>query len=96
MTEKLREIAQSIAEALESCGFDDVTDGSGYYIIREFADGTDRAVDVYKSTDGGTPHYAVCLSYEDEQFNYVETADLTVEGLAAELEKFYLWEEGQA
>lgn len=89
MTEKLREIAQEIAEELKNCGFDDAADSSG-----EFDIGKGRAVDVYKSTDEGTPHYAIRLSYEDGVFDYVETADLSVEGLAAELEKFYLWEEG--
>lgn len=87
--EHLKDIARYIAEDLEHCGFDDVTDSSGYYIIREFADGTDRAVDVYKSTNGGNPHYVIYCSYEDEDFDYKFTEDLSVEQLFTELKEFY-------
>lgn len=88
--ENIKDIAQYIAEDLEHCGFDDVTDSSGYYIIKEFADGTDRAVDVYKSTDGGNPHYVIYCSYEDEYFDYKYTDDLSVEQLVNKLEEFYM------
>lgn len=77
----VKETAQVIVEILEHCEFDNVCDSSGYYIIREFEDGTDRAVDVYKSTNDGNPHYVVYCSYEDEQFDYVFTDDLSVESL---------------
>lgn len=88
--EKLKLIARYIAETLDDCGFDDVTDSSGYYIIKEFADGTDRAVDVYKSTVGGNPHYVIYCSYEDEDFDYRYTDDLSVEQLEKQLEEFYM------
>ena len=87
--EHLKDIARYIAEDLMNCGFDDVTDSSGYYIIREFADGTDRAVDVYKSTVGGNPHYVIYCSYEDEDFDYMYTDDLYTDQLADKLEEFY-------
>lgn len=87
--ENIKNIARYIVEDLEHCGFDDVTDSSGYYIVKEFADGTDRAVDVYKSTVGGNPHYAIYCSYEDEDFDYRYTDDLSVEQLKKQLEEFY-------
>ena len=85
----IKNIARYIVEDLENCGFDDVTDSSGYYIIKEFADGTDRAVDVYKSTVDGNPHYVIYCSYEDEGFDYRYTDDLSVEQLEEQLEEFY-------
>jgi hypothetical protein len=88
--ENIKDIARYIAEDLENCGFDDVTDSSGYYIIKEFADGTDRAVDVYKSTVDGNPHYVIYCSYEDEDFDYRHTEDLSVEQLESKLEEFYM------
>lgn len=88
--EKLKLIARCIAEILDGCGFDDVTDSSGYYIIKEIDDETDRAVDVYKSTDGGNPHYVIYCSYEDEDFDYKYTDDLSVEQLESKLEEFYM------
>ena len=87
--EKLRVIAECIVGALKYCDFDDVTDSSGYYIIKEFTDGTDRAVDVYKSTNDGNPHYVIYCSYEDEDFDYKYTDDLSVEQLERALEEFY-------
>jgi hypothetical protein len=86
----LKDIARYITEDLTHCGFDDVTDSSGYYIIKEFTDGTDRAVDVYKSTVGGNPHYVIYCSYEDEDFDYRYTDDLSVEQLENQLEEFYM------
>lgn len=87
--ENLKNIARYIAEDLERCGFDDVTDSSGYYVIKEFADGTDRAVDVYKSTVNGNPHYVIYCSYEDEDFEYAYTDDLSVEQLESKLKELY-------
>lgn len=87
--ENIKNIARYIVKDLEHCGFDDVTDSSGYYIVKEFADGTDRAVDVYKSTVGGNPHYVIYYSYEDEGFDYRYTDDLSVEQLEEQLEEFY-------
>ena len=88
--EKLELIAKCIAEILENCGFDDVTDSSGFYIIKEIDDETDRAVDVYKSTDGGNPHYVIYCSYEDEDFDYMYTDDLSMEQLENKLKEFYM------
>lgn len=85
----IKDIARYIVVDLMNCGFDDVTDSSGYYIVKEFADGTDRAVDVYKSTVGGNPHYVIYCSYEDEDFDYRYTDDLSVEQLENQLEEFY-------
>lgn len=88
--ENIKNIARYIAEDLMHCSFDDVTDSSGYYIIKEYTDGTDRAVDVYKSTVGGNPHYVIYCSYEDENFDYRYTDDLSVEQLESKLEEFYM------
>lgn len=87
--ENLKNIARYIVEDLIECGFDDVTDSSGYCIIKEFADGTDRAVDVYKSSVGGKSHYAIYCLYEDKCADYKYTEDLSVEELANKLEEFY-------
>ena len=88
--ENLKDIAKYIVEDLMNCRFDDVTDSSGYYIIKEFDDGTDRAVDVYKSTMDGKQHYVIYCSYEDEDFDYKYTDDLSVEQLVSKLEEFYM------
>jgi len=86
----LRTTAECIATALEDCGFNDVTDSSGYFVIRKFEeDGPDRAVDVYKSTEGGTPHYVIACSYEDESMDYRYTEDLSIDGLEKELQAFH-------
>lgn len=88
--ENIKDIARYIAEDLECCGFNDITDSSGYYIIKEFADGTDRAVYVYKSNNWGYSHYVIYCSYEDENYDYMYTDDLSVEQLASKLEEFYM------
>lgn len=90
--ENLKSIARYIVEDLMRCGFDDITDSTGYYIIKEFADGTDRAVDVYKSSDGGNFHYVITCSYEDGDYDYMFTDDLSVEQLVSKLEEFYMIE----
>lgn len=87
--EQLKNTAQCIVEVLKDCGFNDVTDSSGFYIIREFNDGTDRAVDVHKSNDDGNPHYVIYCSYEDEDFDYLYSDDLSVESLTNKLKEFY-------
>lgn len=86
---KLRTIAECIVGALNHCGFNDITDSSGCHIIKEFPDGTDRAVDVYKSNEDGNPHYVVYCSYEDEDSDFMYTDDLSVEQLESKLEEFY-------
>lgn len=85
----IRETAQTIVDILESCGFDNITDSSGYYVIKEFEDGTERCVDVSKSTGEGTeaPHYAIYVSYEDEDFDWVFTDGLSVDELEKKLEE---------
>lgn len=87
--EYLKDIARYIVEDLKNCKFDDITDSSGYYIIKEFADGTDRAVDVHKSTYDGRPHYAIYCSYEDEDFDWKYTDGLSIDQLLSKLEEFY-------
>lgn len=87
--DKLKEIATNIVHILENCEFDNVMDGSGYYTIKEFENGTDRAIDVYKSMDGSNPHYVVYCSYENEQSDYKYTDDLSVEGLLEKIEEVY-------
>lgn len=85
----MEELSKDIVAELESCGFDDITDSSGCFIIREFSDGSERFVEVYKSTNDGKPHYVVYCSYEDESFDYKYTDDLTVEALEKVLEEVY-------
>ena len=87
--ENLKEIAECIVEYLEHCGFNDISDCSGFYTIKEFADGTDRAVDVYKANNWGYPHYVIYCSYEDEDYDFMYTDDLSVEQLESKLREFY-------
>ena len=85
----IKATAQEIVDILESCGFDDVTDSSGYYVIKEFEDGTERCVDVSKSTGDGSenPHYTIYVSYEDEDSDWVYTNSLSVDELEEKLEE---------
>ena len=86
----LDSIANDIVMELEYCEFDDGTDSSGYFTVRAFPDGTERSVDVYKSTNDGKPHYVVYCSYEDDGNNdYKYTDDLNVKSLARVLKEFY-------
>lgn len=75
--------ATEIAERLSNAKFDDITDDSGYFVVREFEDGRERAVDVYKSTGYGTqkPYYTVYCSFEDEDHDFYYTEDLSIKGL---------------
>ena len=79
--------AQSIYDRLKYCGFDDITDSSGYFLIKQFNDGTDRAVDVYKTTGDKIPHYVIYISYEDDNFDYKYTKDLSLEELTRVLKE---------
>ena len=45
--------AKEIYDRLQYCEFNDITDSSGYFFIKQFEDGIDRAVDVYKFTEEG-------------------------------------------
>ena len=79
--------AQSIYDRLQYCGFNDITDSSGYFLIKQFEDGIDRAVDVYKSTGDKIPHYVIYCSYEDDNFDYKCTNDLSLEELTRVLKE---------
>ena len=85
----IKATAQEIVDILESCGFDDVTDRSGYYVIKEFEDGTERCVDVSKSTGDGSenPHYTIYVSYKDEDSDWVYTKSLSIDELEEKLEE---------
>lgn len=87
----MTKIAADIAKTLENCDFDDCTDSTGYIVIRAFGNEVSRVVDVYKYNGNGadTPHYVIYRRYEDGNADYTHTDDLTVEGLAEELEEFY-------
>lgn len=87
--EQIFNIAQDISEFLSYCGFDDVTDSSGYYVIKEFEDGTDRAVDVYKSTNDEKPYYVIYCSFENEESDFRYTDSLSVEELTNKLIEVY-------
>ena len=87
--EMLKETAHAIVEILDSCRFDDVTDSSGYFVIKEFDEEVDRAVDVYKSTNGDKPHYAIYKSYEDDDSDWEFTEDLSEQQLLDKLIEFY-------
>lgn len=92
MKNNLKEIAQEIVEYLEHCSFNNVTDSSGYYTIKEIPDNDyGRAVDVHKSDGEGTenPHYVVYCSFENEDFSYEYTKDLSVDGLYVVLQELY-------
>ena len=79
--------AKSIYDKLQYCGFNNITDSSGYFLIKQFNDGTDRAVDVYKSTEDKVPHYVIYCSYEDDSSDYKYTNDLSLEELTRVLKE---------
>lgn len=85
----LKDTAKEIAEYLSDSEFDDVTDSSGCYFIRVFPDESDRSVDVYRSTNDGSPQYVVCCSYEDGSTDYKYTDDLKTESLERVLKEIY-------
>jgi hypothetical protein len=87
--EHLKEKARKIVNYLRTCGFNDPTDNSGYYVIDKFEDGTARAIDVYKSTFDGTSHYVINCYYEDGSQDFKYTDDLSQEQLLDKLEEFY-------
>ena len=79
--------AKAIYDRLQYCGFNDITDSSGYFFIKQFEDGIDRAVDVYKSTEDKVPHYVIFISYEDDTSDYKYTKDLSLEELTRVLKE---------
>lgn len=88
----IENIAKQIHEILKCCTFDNVSDSSGCFIIKKFKNGTERFVDVYKSTNDGNPHYVVYCRYEDEDFDYKYTNTISLQELENILEKFYMEE----
>lgn len=88
----IENIAKQIHEILHYCTFDNVSDSSGCFIIKEFEDGTERYVDVYKSTNDGNPHYVIYCKYEDEDFDYKYTNTISLQELKNILEEFYMEE----
>ena len=79
--------AKSIYDRLQYCGYDDVADSSGYFLVKQFENGRDRSVDVYKSTNDGEPHYIIYCSYEDDNSDYKCTKDLSLEELIRALKE---------
>ncbi len=75
--------ATEIVNRLETATFDDCTDSSGYFVVRDFGDDCERCVDVYKSSECNQkpPHYTVYASFEDGDSSYYYTKDLSIEGL---------------
>lgn len=78
--------AQSIYNKLKYCGFNNISDSS-YFLIKQFEDGTDRGVYVYKSIKDGELHYVIYISYEDDNFDYKHTKDLSLKELTRVLKE---------
>ena len=79
--------AKAIYDRLQYCGFNNITDSSGYFLIKEFGDEINRSVDVYKSTKDKVSHYVIYISYEDDNFDYKYTKDLSLEELTRVLKE---------
>lgn len=77
----IENIAKEIVNNLKNATFNDVTDSSGYYTIKEFNNGFDRMIDVYKSNRDNTAQYVVCCVYEDDNVDYYYTEDLSEKSL---------------
>lgn len=88
----IKDISKQIYEILKTCEFDNASDSSGCFIIKKFKNGTERFVDVYKSTNGGTPHYVICCKYEDDDINYKYTNTISLQELENVLKSFYMEE----
>ena len=88
----IKHTAKQIHEILKTCSFDDVTDSSGCFIIKKFKNGTERFVDVYKSSNDGNPHYVIYCRYEDEDTNYKYTKTISLQELENVLKNFYMEE----
>lgn len=89
---KIKDTAKQIYEILKICDFDDAIDSSGCFIIRKFKNGSERYVDVYKSTNNGNPHYVIYCKYEDEDIDYKYTNTISLHELENILEEFYMEE----
>lgn len=86
--QSIKDIAKDIYEDLKHRGFGSSLDSSGCFAVRTFEDGTERLVDVYKSSCK-EPHYVIWRHYEDEDSDFVNTDDLSLESLTAALQEFY-------
>ena len=90
VTERLSKIAQDIVNVLYNCSFNNITQGSGYFVIKKIDDELDRCVDVTKwKKDDGTCYYAVYCLYEDDEGEWRYTKTLSVDELTKILEEFY-------
>lgn len=82
MDNNLLKIAQDIVEILKERNFDDCTDHSGYFTIKEDKE-NEINVCVHKSAYCGVPaHYAIYVAYEEigaAEWKYTE--DLSVDSL---------------
>ncbi len=89
--EYLMDIAVEIADVLDDCEFDDITDHSGYYTIKEFDEEypEDRVVCVNKMSDDGQLYYSVYCVFEDETADWHHTNSLSVDELFDILKEFY-------
>jgi hypothetical protein len=81
--------AEEIVETLKLCGVDNVTDTSGYFVIKEFPDGSTRAVDAFKAGEDGNIYYVVYCSYEDGTSEWKQTQSLSIEELKEVIKEFY-------
>lgn len=86
--QSIKDIAKDIYEVLKHRGFGSSLDSSGCFAVRTFEDGTERLVDVYKSSCK-EPHYVIWCHYEDEDIDFVNTDDLSLESLTTALQEFY-------
>ena len=78
----IKRTANEIIKTLKSCNFNDVTDSSGYFIIKEFPDGSNRAVDVSKAKkENGNPYLIIFCSYENDESDWKYTDTLSVNEL---------------
>ena len=84
----INKTAEIIIKILENCEINNVSDGSGYFIIKELSDGSNRAVDVIKAEEDGNPYYVVFCSYEDDGSEWKRTETLSLDELVAILQEF--------
>lgn len=81
--------AEEIVETLKLYGVDDVTASSGYFLIKEFPDGSTRTVDAFKAEEDGNIYYVVCCKYEDDTSEWKQTQSLSIEELKEVIKEFY-------
>lgn len=82
----LKDTAKEIVEVLKNSQFNNITDSSGYYIVKENeVKDIARCVDVSKRQEDGKEFYVIYVSYEDEQSEWENTEDLSYESLLDKL-----------